>query len=79
MFVRMPRIGKRAQRGDSRAIAALARLGRGDDLREQRIVVHRHRAAFLDAGVDADAGPARLAIEQQRPACGRNPCAGSSA
>ena len=65
MFVRMPRIGNSRSAATSRAIASVARLGRRDDLRDHRIVVHRHLAAFDDAGVDADAGHARLAVAQQ--------------
>ena len=67
--------------GTSRSAAASRAMARsrvspvGDHLGEQRIVVDRHLAAFDDAGVDADAGQPRLAVEQERP----RPAAGSRA
>ena len=44
----------------------VACFGRGDHLRDHRVVVHRHLAALGDAGVDAHTGQPRLAVQQQR-------------
>ena len=66
MFVRTPRMGNDAKRRDGAGDRGVARLAVRDQLREHRIVVDRHVAAFDDAAVDADAGARRFAIEQQR-------------
>ena len=58
MLVSMPRIGKSRSAVDQPGDRQVARFGRGDDLGEQRIVVHRNLVAFAHAGVDADAGHA---------------------
>ena len=67
MFVWMPRIGNSRSAHTRRADRLLARRARRDDLGEQRVVVHRHVAAFLDARVDANARHARFAVEQDAP------------
>ena len=55
MLVRMPRTGNARSAAEARDNRSVARLGRRDQLREQRVVVDGDRAAFVDAGVDADA------------------------
>ena len=60
---------RRGQAGDRE----VAGLGPGDHLGEQRVVVDGDLAALPNAGIDAQPGHPRLAVEQQRPACGRNP------
>ena len=67
------RVGDRAAQARDRLRAAAAV---GDDLRDHRVELRRHRVALRDAGVDAHAGPAREAQQRDPPGRGREPAAG---
>jgi hypothetical protein len=62
----------------ARAIASGARLGRDDELREQRVELDAHGGAGRDAGVDTHARSRRLA-PREHPSRARQEFTGSSA
>ena len=67
MFVSIPSTGKVAERRHQAGHRRVTRFGRGDDLGQQRVVVHGDPVAFGHTAVHTHAGQPRLTVEQQRP------------
>jgi hypothetical protein len=58
--------GIAAQRGQRAPARGVACVAPGNQLGQQRIVVHADFGSLRDTGIDADAGHRRLAVEEKR-------------